>query len=159
MKSIGTRFQHAELKLLVSRRMRQVFRFAVILFLSTAAYAQYGGTPGMGTSGTSYGHGAAIGIGVGAAAGGVAAIYLLTHRVSKVTGCVEASNDGLRLTDDKTQKSLSLVNGTADIKSGERVQLKGKIKKGTAGDQDFLVKSVSKDYGPCQKSSAAASAH
>lgn len=160
MNSIGTRFRRPELKILRSRLMRQVFRLATILILSTAAYAQYGGTPGMGTSGApSYGHGAAVGIGVGAAAGGVAAIYLLTHRTSKVTGCVEAANDGLRLTDDKTQKSVSLVNRTVDIKSGERVQLKGRIKKGTAGDQNFLVKSVSKDFGPCQKSANAVSPH
>ncbi len=61
-----------------SRRLtRQVIRLAVILLLAATAYAQYGGGGGttggtMGTSGTtgasttpSYGHGKAIGIGVG----------------------------------------------------------------------------------------------
>ena len=68
-----------------SRRLTgQAIRLSVILLLSTAAFAQYGGgtvgtmgtpgtpgTPGApGTSSTpSYGHGKAIGIGVGAAVG------------------------------------------------------------------------------------------
>jgi hypothetical protein len=139
------------------RLMRQGIRLAVILLLSATAYAQYGGgggtvgTPGSpGTSSTpSYGHGKAIGIGVGAAAAGVAAVYLMTHRASRITGCVETADDGLHLTDDKTKRTLALVPGTTDIKSGERVELKGKIKKNAAGDQSFLVKTVAKDLGQC----------
>lgn len=138
--------------------MRQAFRFAGILLLAATAHAQYGGTGGVGgttgTAGTSgtpgYGHGKAIGIGVGAAAAGAGAIYLLTHRSSKVTGCVESANDGLRLTDDKTKKTLSLVLGAANVQSGERVELKGKIKKNSSGDQSFLVKTVGKDFGQCR---------
>ena len=147
------------------RLTRQVIRFAVILLLSATAYAQYGGgggtvgTPGApGTAGTSstpsYGHGKAIGIGVGAAAAGVVTIYLLTHR-AKVTGCVERADDGLHLTDDKTKKTLALVPGPADIKSGERVELKGKIRKNAAGDQSFLVKTVGKDFGECHSQARA----
>jgi hypothetical protein len=141
------------------RWMRQGIRLAVILLLSATAYAQYGGGGMGGTTGTSgtagtsstpsYGHGKAIGIGVGAAAAGVGAVYLMTHRASKITGCVETADDGLRLTDDKTKRTLALVPGTTDIKSGERVELKGKIKKNAAGDQSFLVKTVAKDLGQC----------
>ena len=143
------------------RLTRQVIRLAVILLLAATAYAQYGGGGGttggtMGTSGTtgasttpSYGHGKAIGIGVGAAAAGVGAIYLMTHRASKVTGCTEMADDGLHLTDDKTKRTLALVPGAADIKAGERVELKGKIKKDRGGDQSFLVKSVANDFGEC----------
>lgn len=141
-----------------------IIRLAIILLLSAAAYAQYGGggMGGTGTTGTttstgtytpgtkSYGNGKAIGIGVGAAAAGAGAVYLLTHRASKVTGCVQTADDGLHLTDDKTKKALALVPGPADIKSGERVELKGKIRKNAAGDQSFLVKSVVKDLGQCQ---------
>jgi hypothetical protein len=148
------------------RLMGPVIRFAVILFLSATAYAQYGGgggtvgTPGApGTAGTSstpsYGHGKAIGIGVGAAAAGVGTIYLLTHRASKVTGCVETADDGLHLTDEKTKKTLALVPGPANIKSGERVELKGKIRKNAAGDQSFLVKTVGKDFGECHAQTGA----
>jgi hypothetical protein len=141
------------------RLMPQVIRLAVILLISATAYAQYGGGGMGGTTGTSgtagtsstpsYGHGKAIGIGVGAAAAGVGAVYLMTHRASKITGCVETADDGLHLTDDKTKRTLALVPGTTDIKSGERVELKGKIKKNAAGDQSFLVKTVAKDLGQC----------
>ena len=152
-----------------SRRLtRQVVRLAVVLLLAATAYAQYGGGGGTGgttgttgTTGTSstpsYGHGKAIGIGVGAAAAGVGAIYLMTHRASKVTGCVETADDGLHLTDDKTKRTLALVPGASDIKAGERVELKGKIKKDRGGDQSFLVKTVAKDFGECRASAGAAS--
>jgi hypothetical protein len=137
---------------------RQGMRLAFALLLTATAYAQYGGgttggsaTPGSATPGTpGYGHGKAIGIGVGAAAVGAGAIYFMTHRASKITGCVESANDGLHLTDDKTKKTLSLVPGGANVTSGERVELKGKVKKNSAGDQSFLVKSVAKDFGQCR---------
>jgi hypothetical protein len=141
----------------------KVVRLAFILLLSSAAFAQYGGggMGGTGTTGTttstgtytpstkSYGNGKAIGIGVGAAAAGVVAVYLMTHRASKVSGCVETADDGLHLTDDKTKRTLALVPGASDVRAGERVELKGKIKKNAAGDQSFLVKSVAKDLGQC----------
>ena len=95
-------------------------------------------------------YGKAIGIGVGAAAAGAGAIYLMTHRSSKITGCVESADDGLHLTDSNTKKTLSIVPGAANVKSGERVELKGKIKKNSASDQSFIVKSVAKDLGQCR---------
>jgi len=145
----------------------QAIRLSVILLLSTAAFAQYGGgtvgtmgTPGSpgapGTSSTpSYGHGKAIGIGVGAAVAGVGAVYLLTHRASKVTGCVETADDGLHITDDRSKRTLALVPGAADVKAGERLELKGKIRKSDAGDQTFLVKTVAKDLGECHTRASA----
>lgn len=146
----------------VAKRWRQLVRPAIrlagILLLSTTAFAQYGGTTGgtMGTPGTtgasstpSYGHGKAIGIGVGAAAAGAGAVYLMTHRASKVTGCTEMADDGLHLTDEKTKRTLALLPGPANINAGERVELKGKIRKNAAGDQSFLVKTVAKDFGAC----------
>ena len=148
-----------------SRRLtRHAIRLSLILLLSTAAFAQYGGgtvgtmgAPGSpGTSSTpSYGHGAAIGVGVGAAVAGVGAVYLITHRASKVTGCVETANDGLRLTDDRSKRTLALVPGAANVKAGERLELKGKIKKSDAGDQTFLVKTVAKDLGECHTQASA----
>jgi hypothetical protein len=145
-----------------SRRLTgQAIRLSVILLLSTAAFAQYGGgtvgTMGApGTSGTpSYGHGAAIGIGVGAAVAGVGAVYLITHRSSKVTGCVETADDGLHLTDDRSKRTLALVPGGANVKAGERLELKGKIRKSDAGDRTFLVKTVAKDLGECHAQASA----
>jgi len=159
--SHGLREQEAMIAEGFRRFTRQAIRLAAILLLSTAAFAQYGGG-GMGgatgspaSSGTyapgtpGYGHGKAIGIGVGAAAVGVGAVYLMTHRASKVTGCTEMADDGLRLTDDKTKRTLALLPGPANVKAGERVELKGKIRKNATGDQSFLVKSVANDFGEC----------
>lgn len=146
--------------------MRHVIGLAAALFLSTAAFAQYGGGGTVGSTGMptssgsgtpSYGHGAAIGVGVGAAAAGVGAIYFITHRASRISGCVETSDDGLHLTDDKTKRSLMLVPGKADIKAGDRVELKGKFKKSATGDQSFLVKTVAKDFGECRAQAAVSS--
>jgi hypothetical protein len=154
----------------ISQRCRnwtgQVVRLAGVLLLSTAAFAQYGGggtVGGMGTptssgtynpAGRSYGHGAAIGAGVGAAAIGAGAIYLMTHRASKISGCVETNDDGLSLTDDRTKKTLMLVPGKADVKAGDRLELKGKFSKNATGDQRFLVKTVAKDFGECHTQAA-----
>jgi len=92
---------------------------------------------------------------VGAAAIGAGAIYLMTHRASKISGCVETSDDGLSLTDDRTKKTLMLVPGKADVKAGDRVELKGKFSKNATGDQRFLVKTVAKDFGECHTQAAA----
>ncbi len=123
-------------------------KFAIVLLLSIPAYAQYGGTTsGSGTP--SYGNGKAIGIGVGAAAAGAATLYLVTHRASTISGCVERGDDGLRLTDTKRRQTLSLVSGNVDIKSGERMELKGKIIKDKSGTQSFRTAKVVKDLGTC----------
>lgn len=141
----------------------QVIALAAVALLAGTAFAQYGGGGGMGggtgtptSSGTyapgtpGYGHGKAIGIGVGAAVAGVGTVYLLTHRASTVTGCTEMADDGLHLTDDKSKKTLAIIAGPNNVKAGERVELKGKIKKSSADEQNFLVKKVAKDFGQCR---------
>ena len=131
-------------------------KLAAVLLLSIPAYAQYGGTMG-GTSGSStpsYGNGKAIGIGVGAAAVGAVALYWATHRASTISGCVERGDDGLRLTDARRKQTLSLLSGNADIKSGESVELKGKIIKDKSGSQSFRATKVVKDLGACNAPTA-----
>jgi hypothetical protein len=132
----------------------QVIKCAAIILISLPAFAQYGGT--MGSSTPSYGHGAAIGIGVGAAAAGAGAIYFATHRSSRVTGCVVKGDGGLLLTDDKSKRTFELVGGSANVSSGERVELKGKIRKNESGNSRFEVKSVAKDLGECQAQASVA---
>src|SRR5260370_38533082 len=107
---------------------------------TTTGTAGTAGTYAPGTPG--YGHGAAIGIGVGAAAVGAGTVYFLTHRSRKVTGCVETTDDGLHLTEDKTKNTLWVVPGGANVKSGERVWRRGKINKNAAGGTRFLVTPV-----------------
>ena len=128
-------------------------------FMSSSAFAQYGGGGtgmGTGTPGTpgyvapknGYGSGKAVGIGVGAAAG-VGVLFLALHHNGEVTGCVRQSDDGLRLVDEKKNKSYSLEPGSVDVKAGERVQLKGKKSSGTAGAEMFEPTKVVKNLGSC----------
>jgi len=112
------------------------------------ASAQYTGT--MGTGSPSYGNGKAIGIGVGAAAGGAALLYVAMHHHASVDGCVSRVNDGFSLTDDKSGQTYSLLADTSDVKSGERLRLSGKKSKDAEGMPAFEVKKVVKDFGGCQ---------
>lgn len=148
------------------RRMRGAWsRLAVglsaVLLSCGVASAQYGGgtmgtatTPGSPTyaNGTpGYGsNGKAIGIGVGAAAGGAALLYVALHHRGSVGGCVSQANDRLSLTDDKTGKTYSLLSASDDVKPGDRVQLSGKMSKDTEGAPTFEIKKVVKDLGSCR---------
>jgi hypothetical protein len=154
-------------------RGKDVIRFAVGISLALAlagpAFAQYGGGgagmgggtgTGTGTTGTgttygspSYGSGKAIGIGVGAAAGGAAVLYLALHHAGSVTGCVQSSNDGLTIVDDKN-KSYRIMPGGADLVPGERVELRGKKSSAGATGQSFQPKKLVKNLGSCGSPSA-----
>ncbi len=140
---------------MVERCLRRIIvGICLCLAVSVSAFAQYGGGgtgTGTGTSTTgtkSYGSsGAAIGIGAGVAGGAVIA-YLALHKAS-VMGCVENSSDGMKLMDEKDKKTYALVPGDADLKPGEKVELKGKKSKDTSGKLSFQVQKLAKDYGSC----------
>jgi hypothetical protein len=143
--------------------MRQALRIALGIclttFLAGSALAQYGGGTGMGTGtpGTpgyvppksGYGSGKAIGIGVGAAAAGAGALFLVLHHHGAVTGCVRQTDDGLRLVDEKKNKSYALETGSVDVKPGDRVELKGKKSSGNGGAEMFEPTKVVKSLGSC----------
>src|SRR5712671_4743457 len=129
--------------------LRNSLRLALGLCLTVAfsasAFAQYGGggmgtgtpgTPGYVAPKSGYGSGKAIGIGVGAAAG-VGVLFLALHHRGAVTGCVRQTDDGLRLVDDKKNKSYALEAGSVDLKPGDRVELKGKKSSGNGGAEMF----------------------
>ena len=141
--------------------MRQVVRIALGIclttFLASSALAQYGGggtgmgtgtpgTPGYVAPKSGYGSGKAIGIGVGAAAG-VGVLFLALHHRGAVTGCVRQTDDGLRLVDDKKNKSYALEAGSVDLKPGDRVELKGKKSSGNGGAEMFEPTKVVKSLG------------
>ena len=56
---------------------------------------------------------------------------------------------GLRLVDEKKNKSYSLEPGCVEVKAGDRVQLKGKKSSGTAGAEMFEPTKVVKNFGSC----------
>lgn len=135
-----------------------------LLFLTAGqATAQYGG--GSGTGNGTYvppkgGYSSATGAGIGAgAAAGVGALFLALHYHGRVTGCVQPGDSGLRLLDDKNNKSYALVPGDVYLKPGQRVLVKGKRAKDDSDIQTFTVKKLIKDLGSCDASSAAHSSN
>ena len=130
------------------------------MLLASSAHAQYGpggtgmgtgtpGTPGYVAPKSGYGSGKAVGIGVGAAAAGAGALFLVLHHHGAVTGCVRQSDDGLRLVDEKKNKSYALEAGSVEVKPGDRVELKGKKSSGNGGAEMFSPTKVVKNLGSC----------
>ena len=140
--------------------IRVVLTAGLALVVSAQASAQYGGGGGTGGgtgTGTGpgytapsggYGSGKAVGIGVGAAAGGAAVLFLALHH-SAVTGCVRPGTDGLRLVDEKKNKSYALAADSIALRPGEIVQVKGKKSKDSDGTLSFQAKKVVKSLGSC----------
>ena len=155
--------------LLSKNLVRLVLVLSLLLLTAGQATAQYGG--GGGTGGGSMGGGtytapaggyssAAKGAGIGAgAAAGAGALFLALHYHGRITGCVQPGDDGLRLLDEKNNKSYALVPGDVYVKPGQRVLLKGKTSKGDAGTQTFTAKKLIKDLGSCSASQAPSSAN
>lgn len=136
------------------------------LLAADQAVAQYGGgggTMGGGTPGYTPpkgGYSSAKGAGIGAgAAAGVGVLFLALHHRGYVTGCVETADDGLRLLDEKKNKSYALVPGDLYLKPGQRVELKGQKSEDESGTQTFEARKLVKDLGACGASSAASPNH
>ena len=148
----------------ISGRIGRVLLAAAVAALAAGhAVAQYpgggmGGSGGSGggtyTPGGGYGgSGKAIGIGVGAAAG-AGLLFLAMHKGS-VTGCVQPAEDGLRLVDEKKNRSYALVSGDVLLTAGQRVELRGSKAKNTSGVATFTAKKLVKELGPCETASPA----
>ena len=154
---------------MISKHLSKGLRVAVVTLAACGcAFAQYGGgTGGTGGTGTtsngsytpgskSYGNGAAIGAGVGAAAGGAGLLFLvLHHRHAPVVGCV--APDGKTLTADKGKHTYQLTG--EPVTAGEHVSVVGKRSKGGSGIDELNVASVKKDLGQCQQQAAMVEPH
>jgi hypothetical protein len=159
--------------------LRWIVRFTgmttLCLAVCAGASAQYGGGGGTGGSGGTggtggytappggYSSGKAIGIGVGAAAGAAVGIALLVrhhhHAAGKtqtyVTGCTQAVQDGISLTNEKDNQTYSIMSSSNSIKAGERMTLKGHVvTTGESENPEFQIQSLIKDYGTCGHASA-----
>jgi hypothetical protein len=132
---------------------------ALILLLGAQAFAQYG--PGMGGAGSpgtaggyqppKGGYSSSAGIAIGAAAAaGVGITYLALRNHGTIVGCVEPASDGVKLMNEKDQKTYSLVSDVA-LNNGDRVALRGKKSKNDSGAPTFQVSKLVKDYGSCKQ--------
>ena len=107
-----------------------------------------------------YGSGKAIAIGAGVAVAVVAvALYVRHTRSTKnkttpfhasVVGCTQVANDGATLLlDEKEKKVYSLVAEGMDLRSGERVELKGNKAVDSSGKRIFTVQTLTRNLGFC----------
>lgn len=144
---------------------RKTKRFLPAVFvglaLSAQAFAQYGGgSMGGGTTGSNgvytapkggYGStGAAVGAAAAVGAGvGIAYLVLRNHRT--LVGCVQPSTEGVKLMNEKDQRTYALLASNVSLNPGERVALCGKKSKDDAGEPTFRVAKLVKDYGSCKR--------
>jgi hypothetical protein len=120
--------------------------------LSLSAAAAFGQYPA-GTSPGGYHSSTGIAIGAGAAAGvGIGYLVLHNHNRGKVTGCLQSAGNAGMLLDDNKKNSYALINPDAvTLKTGERVELRGKRIQQGSGTFAFEVRGLVKDYGQCQQ--------
>lgn len=70
---------------------------------------------------------------------------------SSLRGCVSSGPGGKHLLNEKDGKLYVLIGKTSLVPTGETVELRGsKEKDDGGGEPAFIVKKLSKDYGPCQ---------
>ena len=153
--------------------LRTITRSLSAIFLGLAlgaqAFAQYGGggMPGGGMGGGSMGGSTSTngvytppkggysgaGAAVGAAAGvgaGVTIGYLVLRSRRTVVGCVQPSRDGIKLMNEKDQRTYALLASNVSLNPGDRVALRGKKSKDDTGKPTFEVATLVKDYGSCK---------
>jgi hypothetical protein len=95
------------------------------------------------------------------AASGVAvvvAILYLMHRKphqnqtlsqASIVGCVDKTDAGTRLKNEKDNQTYGIIADTVELKPGERVELTGNKFKDPEGKLNMDVQTLVMDYGPC----------
>lgn len=97
--------------------------------------------------------GGVIGVAAVIIVGTVVLVEVSNKSHHTVKGCVTAGPDGLTLHTEGNRKIYALTGVTANVKVGDVIKVHGsklKSQKDTAGDQDFRVEKMSRDYGPCK---------
>ena len=100
--------------------------------------------------------GAIIGI-VAGVVGSVALFYFLRHNPKKdqkvmqasVVGCVQKTDAGIFLKNEKDKLTYGIIADTVDLKNGERVELTGRKYKDKEGKLNVDVDALVQDFGPC----------
>jgi hypothetical protein len=142
------------------QRRNGIIAFAALsCFLLCGATAPEGCPSGTQSIGPSNGEvvGAIVGVVAVIAVGTIVIVEVnKSHHVIK--GCVTAGPDGIEVHNDGDQKIYALTGITANVKVGDIVKVNGsknKHQKDSAGDEDFVVQKIGRDYGPCKAALAA----
>lgn len=93
--------------------------------------------------------GVIAGIVVAGAVIGVGTYYLI-HKRASITGCAVGNQNNVELRNDSDQQIYVLSGDLGAIKSGDRVQVKGKKSKDSSAGRSFLVEKLVRNYGPCK---------
>jgi len=136
------------------------FRRGIICFLALSSFLLCGATSPTSCNSSQQQIGPSEGEVVGAAVGIVAVVVVGTVVLVEVNkshhnlkGCVTAGPDGLTLHTEGNGKTYALTGVPANVKVGDVIKVHGSKSKGqkdSAGDQDFAVEEMSRDYGPCK---------
>lgn len=97
-------------------------------------------------------YGIAAGVAAGIAVGTIVLVEVHNSH-HRIKGCVTAGPDGLQVHNEGDLKVYALTGVTTDVKVGDIVKLNGnkeKNQKDSAGDEDFMIEKISRDYGPCK---------
>jgi len=87
----------------------------------------------------------------------VAVLYLMHHKPHKdqqvsqanIVGCVDKTDAGIRLKDEKSHQTYGIIADTVELKPGDRVELSGNKFKDRDGNMNMDVQTLVNDYGPC----------
>lgn len=146
---------------MVSRCMlRATLGIVLCLAVSSSVFAQVGPGPCSTTNSSSTGcngHTTAIVLAAGGAAVVVSILYLMHHKPhqnqtlsqASIVGCVEKTEGGAQLKNEKDHQTYGIIADTVELKPGERVELSGKKFKDRDGKPNLDVQTLVKDYGPC----------
>lgn len=100
--------------------------------------------------------GVAVGVGAVIVVGTVVLVEVnKSHHTIK--GCVSTGPNGLEVLNESDKKTYALVGVPANVKVGDIVKVNGnkdRKQKDSAGNQDFVVTKMSKNYGPCKVTQA-----
>ena len=141
--------------------LRTTLGIVLCLAISSSGFGQgaCGGT--MPTSGCGGSHATAVVLVVAGVAAVAAILYSMHHKPRKnqtinqtinqasIVGCVEKTDAGVRLKNEKDHQTYGIIADTVDLKPGERVELTGNKFKDRDGKLNMDVQNLVMDYGPC----------
>jgi hypothetical protein len=140
--------------------LRATLGIVLCLAVNSSGFGQVVTGPCSSTNSSSTGcngHTTAIVLAASGAAVVVAILYLMhrkprqnqTISQASIVGCVEKTEGGAQLKNEKDHQTYGIIADTLDLQSGERVELAGKKFKDREGKLNMDVQTLVKDYGPC----------
>jgi hypothetical protein len=140
--------------------LRVTLGIFLCLAMSSSGFGQVVTSPCSSTNSPSTGcngHTTAIVLAASGVAVVVAILYLMHHKPHKdqtvsqasIVGCVDKTDAGIRLKNEKDNQAYGIIADTVELKPGERVELTGNKFKDREGKLNMDVQTLVMDYGPC----------